>query len=84
MDRMGTILAYAAVAAVIAALAVFSFYLVLFLLPILLAVFLFAGGLNLISAFGDKRRGNRRKTPTKPTENIIDAEYEILDDKNRR
>lgn len=84
MDRMGTILAYVAVAAIIAALAVFSFYLVLFLLPILLAVFLFAGGLNLISAFWDKRRGNRRETLTKPTENVIDAEYEILDDKDRR
>ena len=68
-----------------------SFYLVFLLLPIILIIIFFTAGINILGTIFKQQQSAKRKkidihvrkTPTSGGE-IIDAEYEILDDGKKK
>lgn len=84
MNGFERILIGAVIILAIGAFAVFSFYLAILLIPILLVAFILFGGLGLLSSLFAVASDDATVTTTfvkinKDKPDIIDAQYEIID-----
>lgn len=86
MNRFGIFLLSAGTIAASIVLSFISFYLVFLLLPIILLIIFFGAGINILGTIFKHHQASKRKKinihtqKRAPSGEIIDAEYEIIDD----
>lgn len=85
MNRLNVLLLGIGTIAAGIILSFISFYLVFLLLPIILIIIFFTAGINILGTIFKQQTTKREKLDIRQPQNstpgeIIDAEYEILDD----